>query len=152
MQAKMTAAEMMAYLDEVFPQVRNDFAIEHMDGRTVTMRLLTAERHLRPGGTVSGPAMFALADVTAYVATMAPIGKESLAVTTSCSFDFMRKPEAGRDLIARGTVLKLGKSLSALGETNDACGTYGELLRRFPSAAPTILKQADQERRRLACP
>ena len=49
-------------------------------------------------------------------------------------------------------LLKLGKSLSALGETNDACGTYGELLRRFPNAAPTILKQADQERRRLACP
>lgn len=53
---------------------------------------------------------------------------------------------------APDNLLKLGKSLSALGETNDACGTYGELLRRFPSAAPTILKQADQERRRLACP
>jgi tol-pal system protein YbgF len=53
---------------------------------------------------------------------------------------------------APDNLLKLGKSLSALGETNDACGTYGELLRRFPNAAPTILKQADQERRRLACP
>jgi tol-pal system protein YbgF len=53
---------------------------------------------------------------------------------------------------APDNLLKLGKSLSALGETNDACGTYGELLRRFPSAAPTVLKQADQERRRLACP
>lgn len=53
---------------------------------------------------------------------------------------------------APDNLLKLGKSLSALGETNDACGTYGELLRRFPNATPTILKQADQERRRLACP
>ena len=53
---------------------------------------------------------------------------------------------------APDNLLKLGKSLSALGETNDACGTYGELLRRFPNAAPTVLKQADQERRRLACP
>jgi tol-pal system protein YbgF len=53
---------------------------------------------------------------------------------------------------APDNLLKLGKSLSALGQTNDACGTYGELLRRFPSATPTILKQADQERRRLACP
>ena len=53
---------------------------------------------------------------------------------------------------APDNLLKLGKSLSALGETNDACGTYGELVRRFPNATPTILKQADQERRRLACP
>jgi tol-pal system protein YbgF len=53
---------------------------------------------------------------------------------------------------APDNLLKLGKSLSALGETNDACGTYGELVRRFPNAAPTILKQADQERRRLGCP
>jgi len=53
---------------------------------------------------------------------------------------------------APDNLLKLGKSLSALGETNDACGTYGELLRRFPNATPTVLKQADQERRRLGCP
>ena len=53
---------------------------------------------------------------------------------------------------APDNLLKLGKSLSALGETNDACGTYGELLRRFPTAAPTVLKQAQQERQRLACP
>lgn len=112
MQSKFTAAEMMAYLQEVFPQVRDDFAIDHLDGESVTMRLLTGERHLRPGGTVSGPAMFSLADVTAYVATMAPIGREALAVTTSCSMDFMRKPEAGRQLIAKGRLLKLGRALS----------------------------------------
>lgn len=53
---------------------------------------------------------------------------------------------------APDNLLKLGKSLSALGQTSDACGTYGELIRRFPTASPTILKQADQERRRLACP
>ncbi|WP_204114204.1 PaaI family thioesterase [Shimia biformata] len=114
MQAKMTAQEMMAFLDEVFPQVRNDFAIEHMDGQTVKVRLRVADRHLRPGGTVSGPAMFSLADVTAYVATMAPIGREALAVTTGCSIDFMRKPEAGRDLIAEGKVLKLGRALAVI--------------------------------------
>ncbi len=112
MDAKMTAQEMMDFLQEVFPQVKDDFAIDHMDGETVTMRLLTAERHLRPGGTVSGPSMFALADVTAYVATMAPVGREALAVTTSCSMDFMRKPEGGVDLIAKGRLLKLGRALT----------------------------------------
>lgn len=112
MDVKFTADEMMDYLKQVFPQVCDDFAIDHLDGETVTMRLLTAERHLRPGGTVSGPSMFALADVTAYVATMAPIGREALAVTTSCSMDFMRKPASGRDLIAKGQLLKLGRALS----------------------------------------
>ncbi len=112
MEPKFTASEMMEFLDQVFPQVRDDFAIDHLDGETVTMRMKIDERHLRPGGTVSGPSMFALADVAAYVATMAPIGPEALAVTTNISMDFMRKPEGGRDLIARGTLLKLGKALS----------------------------------------
>ncbi|MEE9480207.1 MAG: tetratricopeptide repeat protein, partial [Kiloniellales bacterium] len=53
---------------------------------------------------------------------------------------------------APDNLLKLGKSLAALGETTDACGTYSELTRRFPNASATILQQADQERRRLACP
>lgn len=112
MQPKFTATEMMEYLHDVFPQVRDDFLIEHLDGETVIVRMYTADRHLRPGGTISGPAMFALADVTAYVATMAPIGREALAVTTNISMDFMRKPVAGVDLIARATLLKLGRALA----------------------------------------
>lgn len=112
MQAVMSTDEMMAFLTEVFPQVRDDFDVEEMDGVNTVVRLKVAERHLRPGGTVSGPAMFSLADVTAYVATMARIGKEALTVTTNCSLDFMRKPEAGKDLIARARLLKLGRTLS----------------------------------------
>lgn len=112
MQAVMSTDEMMAFLTEVFPQVRDDFDVEEMDGVNTVVRLKVAERHLRPGGTVSGPAMFSLADVTAYVATMARIGKEALTVTTNCSLDFMRKPEAGKDLVARARLLKLGRTLS----------------------------------------
>ena len=112
MQAVMTAEEMTEWLEEVFPQVTGDYAVEHLDGETTVMRLKVAERHLRPGGTVSGPAMFALADVAAYVATMSCIGREALTVTTNCALDFMRKPEAGRDLIAKAQLLKLGRSLS----------------------------------------
>ena len=76
------------------------------------MRLLTQDRHLRPGGTISGPSMFALADVAAYLVTLAMIGPQALAVTTNCSIDFMRKPQAGVDLIAKARLLKLGKQLS----------------------------------------
>lgn len=109
---KFTVPEMEAYLAEVFPQVEGMFGIDRMDADLLVMRLFNDERHLRPGGTVSGPAMFSLADVAAYVATMARIGREALTVTTHCSIDFMRKPEAGRDLLAEARVLKLGRSLS----------------------------------------
>ena len=104
--------ELTAYLAEVFPQVKDDFAIEALGPDTITVRLLTADRHLRPGGTVSGPSMFALADVSVYALVLARIGRQSLAVTTSCSLDFMRKPAAGVNVIAHGTLLKLGRSLA----------------------------------------
>ena len=109
---KFTVPEMEAYLAEVFPQVEGMFGIDRMDADLLVMRLFNDERHLRPGGTVSGPAMFSLADVAAYVATMARIGRAALTVTTHCSIDFMRKPEAGRDVLAHTRLLKLGRSLS----------------------------------------
>jgi uncharacterized protein (TIGR00369 family) len=109
---KVPAEDMAAFLDEVFPQVKGMFGIDRLDEDLLIMRLHAGEQHLRPGGTVSGPAMFSLADVAAYVATMARIGKEALAVTTSCSIDFMRKPAAGADVLAHARVLKLGKALS----------------------------------------
>ncbi|MBE9638046.1 PaaI family thioesterase [Salipiger mangrovisoli] len=107
-----TIPEMTGFLSEVFPQVEGMFAIDRMDEDLLVMRLITGDQHLRPGGTVSGPSMFALADVAAYVATLARIGREALTVTTHCSIDFMRKPEAGSDLLAEARVLKLGRSLS----------------------------------------
>ena len=76
------------------------------------LRLAVAERHLRPGGTVSGPSLFALADVAMYLAILSRIGPVALAVTTNCSIDFMRKPAAGRDVLAQARVLKLGRSLA----------------------------------------
>ncbi|PSL17379.1 PaaI family thioesterase [Shimia abyssi] len=112
MQAVMSVAEMNAFMDEVFPQVSGEFEVEHMDGYETVMRRRVKESDLRPGGTVSGPTMFGLADVTAYVATMACIGREALTVTTNCSMDFMRKPSADRDLIARARMLKLGRTMS----------------------------------------
>lgn len=104
--------ELSQYLAEVFPQVREDFAIDDLTEDTITMRLLTAERHLRPGGTISGPSMFALADVCVYAMVLARLGRQALAVTTSCSMDFMRKPEGNAQMIAQCRLLKLGRSLA----------------------------------------
>lgn len=106
------AIGLQAYLGEIFPQVADDFAIDALSEQGITMRLKVAERHLRPGGTVSGPAMFSLADVTVYALVLSRLGPKALAVTTNCSLDFMRKPESGRDIIATGSLLKLGRSLA----------------------------------------
>ena len=110
----MTADEMTEFLDEVFPQVRGMFGIDELGDSRIVMRLVNDERHLRPGGTVSGPAMFSLADVSAYVAVLANVGRQALAVTTHCSIDFMRKPASGVDLLAEARVLKMGKVLAVI--------------------------------------
>ncbi|TNJ41622.1 PaaI family thioesterase [Phaeobacter sp. B1627] len=106
------AQELTAYLEEVFPQVREDFTVDTLSSGSLSMRLNVQDRHLRPGGTVSGPSMFALADVAVYALVLAHLGREALAVTTNASFDFMRKPQAGRDLIGQARLLKLGRSLA----------------------------------------
>jgi uncharacterized protein (TIGR00369 family) len=108
----MDATQLMGFMRQVFAQVADDFNIEEVKPNEVTMRLIITDKHLRPGGTVSGPSMFALADVAAYIATLAMIGPQALAVTTGCSMDFMRKPVAGVDLIATAKLLKLGRQLS----------------------------------------
>lgn len=108
----MTADDLTIFLQEQFPQVHGDFQIEEVREMGIRVRLKVAERHLRPGGTVSGPSMFALADVAVYLGILAQVGPKALAVTTNCSIDFMRKPVAATDLIADCTLLKLGRVLA----------------------------------------
>ncbi|SEP60976.1 PaaI family thioesterase [Thalassovita taeanensis] len=112
MALKMSSEELMEFIGAEFPQVKEDFIIEGLADKRITVRMPVAERHLRPGGTVSGPSMFALADVSVYLVILAMIGPKALAVTTNCSLDFMRKPAAGVDLIAECRLLKLGRALA----------------------------------------
>jgi uncharacterized protein (TIGR00369 family) len=132
----MSRDEIVAFLDEVFPQIHHGgpgARIEAVGPLTATLRLPYHERHLRPGGTISGPAMMALADLALYAAILANIGPVALAVTTNLSFNFMRKP-AQRDLIGEARLMKLGRQLAvgevsirSEGETDLVChatGTY----------------------------
>ena len=111
-----TLVELRAYLVEVFPQVwtRGDYSIEEVGPMSATVRLRYHPDHLRPGGTISGPSMFALCDLALYVAILHEIGRVKLAVTTNVSINFLRKPEPG-DLLGRARLMKLGKRL-AVGE------------------------------------
>lgn len=109
---QMDRAALTAFLKSDFAQVADMFAIDEVAPMSVTVRLLHDERHLRPGGTVSGPAMFALADVAVYLAILSMVGPKALSVTTNCAIDFMRKPAAGVDLICKTRLLKLGRVLA----------------------------------------
>lgn len=117
MTTRMTASEVESYLDEVFPQLHyggRTYFVEEVGSMTARMRCDYHERHLRPGGTISGPTMMALADLALYAAVLAEIGPVGLAVTTSLSFNFLRKPGQAA-LIGEAKLMKLGKRL-AVGE------------------------------------
>jgi uncharacterized protein (TIGR00369 family) len=112
MDAVMDLAALTRFLDSEFPQVAGDFVPEALTPEGVCLRLRVGPAHLRPGGTVSGPAMFGLADVAMYLAILSRIGPVRLAVTTGCAIDFMRRPEATLDLLAEARLLKLGRRLA----------------------------------------
>ncbi|RJG45448.1 MULTISPECIES: PaaI family thioesterase [unclassified Mesorhizobium] len=113
LEPKMTAGEINDLLKSVYPQLNGDLtafeAVEVFPGGC-TVRLNADERHLRPGGTVSGPSLFTLADIGGYVCVLSHAGPDALSVTTNLNINFMRKAEAG-PIDGHCRILKLGKSL-----------------------------------------
>ena len=110
----LTTDDVVDYLKEVFPQVfemEDTVVVEAVGHNTARVRQIIDRRHLRPGGTISGPTMFRLADLALYVAILAQIGKVGLAVTTNLNINFLRKPSE-QDLIAECRLLKFGKRLA----------------------------------------
>lgn len=109
----MTATEVNALLRSVYPQLNDQYdfyqAIDVFPGGC-TVRLNADERHLRPGGTVSGPSLFTLADIGGYVCVLSHTGPDALSVTTNLNINFVRKAEAG-PIDGHCRILKLGKSL-----------------------------------------
>ena len=111
MKPLMSKIDLEKFLEKEFPQVSNNFKILNTKPNSLSMLMHISDEHLRPGGTVSGPTMFLLADVSFYLVTLSMIGPKSLTVTTNCSINFLRKPNIS-DLISESRVLKIGKTLS----------------------------------------
>ena len=110
--ARITIDEFERLAAEQLPLIAQ-FGIrcERIEAGRVWMRMpCGASELLRPGGTVNGPAMMTLADVTMYVVVLSLIGPVEAAMTTSLNANFLRRPR-GADLIAEATILKLGKRL-----------------------------------------
>ncbi len=108
--------QVAAFLAEEFPQMQigRIFTIEEVAPMRAVLRMIHHPSQLRPGGTISGPSIFALADVALYVAILAQIGRVKLAVTTNLNINFLMRP-GPRDLLGEALLVKLGKRL-AVGE------------------------------------
>ena len=122
--SKMSVAELEKFLRVEFPQAFADgnIVIERADGESCRLRERFGERMLRPGGTVSGPTLMALADCAMYVVLLSAIGPVGLAVTTNLNINFLRKGQPGQDVLAAARLLKLGRRL-AVGEVNLLSGS-----------------------------
>ncbi len=117
--AALSAEELTHLLRTNFPEgfgERSGLTIEELWRGGCKVRLAYHPRMLRPGGTISGPAMMALTDVAMYVALLGAIGWMPLAVTNQLNIHFLRKPPPG-DLIAECRLLKVGKRL-AMGDVS----------------------------------
>lgn len=108
-------AELEAFFAREFPQA--NFTIESLGERSAVLRKEIGKDHLRPGGTVSGPVLMAVADAALYVTLLSEIGLVSLAVTTNLNINFLNKPSADKANIANCRLIKLGKRL-AIGEVS----------------------------------
>lgn len=110
----ISAEELEAFLIQEFPQAfgpGRPHSVVSLGRRAATVRLDAGEEQLRPGGTVSGPALMTLADIAVYVALLGQIGPVPLAVTTNLSINFLRKPPPGA-VFADARIIKLGKRLA----------------------------------------
>jgi acyl-coenzyme A thioesterase PaaI-like protein len=108
---RLTAAEVTAFLVEVFPGAMENFVIEDIAPMTSRVRMVFNEWRLRPGGTISGPSLMALADTGMWTALLGMIGREPLSVTSHLGIDFLRKPDPA-DVIAHTQLHKIGKRLA----------------------------------------
>lgn len=113
--AKITVEEFQSLVEEQLPVVQLfNMTTRHIGRGDAVMVMHCDGRTVRPGGTVAGPALMALADVCMYAVVLGMIGRVELAVTTNLSINFLRKPPIA-PVIAEGRILKLGKRL-AVGE------------------------------------
>lgn len=88
--------------------------VEELGRGQVVVRLPYSPALIRPGGTISGPAIMTLTDYALYIAVLSAIGLVELAVTTNLNINFLRKPD-NTDLLAEARLIKLGRRL-AVGE------------------------------------
>ena len=106
----MDEGQLGAFMNHAFGRPLG-WTIEKVDRDGIRVRQPTGDGDQRPGGTVSGPTLMSLADGVAYMAVLSRIGPAALAVTSNLNINFLRRPRLV-DLVAEGSLLKLGRTLA----------------------------------------
>lgn len=88
-----------------------DFRVDEVRSGWAAAHVPFNNRHVRPGGTISGPIIMALGDAAMYAAILATLGRVEMAVTSNLNINFLQRPSP-TDLLAEATVLKMGKRLA----------------------------------------
>jgi acyl-coenzyme A thioesterase PaaI-like protein len=104
-----TKADIIDFLTREFPQSK--CVVDEVGNRSATVMHHVSTDHLRPGETISGPLLMTVADVAIYVAILGTIGIVPLAVTTSLTINFLRKPAAGKPIVGVCRLIKVGRTL-----------------------------------------
>jgi uncharacterized protein (TIGR00369 family) len=110
-------------LQRVLDQVESPYTVDEVKEQgDVRLRLPVANAHIRPGGTISGPALMAMADGAAWATVLSHRGPDMSPVSTSLHIDFLRKPDPV-DLVADGVILRLGRNLAVIEVSIRSAGT-----------------------------
>ena len=107
----MDMAQLEAFIAEHFPEAQSRCRITALSDPELHLRMPFQSDTLRPGGTIAGPALMALADIGGYYIVLAHFGPIALAVTSSLTIHFLRKP-APQDVLATVRMLKKGRQLA----------------------------------------
>jgi acyl-coenzyme A thioesterase PaaI-like protein len=102
----VTPAEINAFLEDAFPGTGNECV--EVGHRYAVGRRVIDPAQLRPGGLISGPTQFGLADAVLWYALFGSVGIEPMALTSELSIRFLR-PAAGEALFGRADLHLVGK-------------------------------------------
>ena len=103
--------ELNQFLSSIFPGADQMFSVDSVDSEGIVLRCIPTEKHLRPGGTVSGPLLMAMADTAMYLAIFSRLGLVAMAVTTNLNMNFLRKARLSA-LVGHTRLLKMGSRLA----------------------------------------
>ena len=122
----LSASDINAIIRQGLPAADDSgFEVEEITASGVICRQRYAATQLRPGGTISGPTMMALADAAMYAAVLSRLGRLEMAVTQNININFLRRPPPA-DLIAKAEVIRLGRRTVALDVRIYSEGGYSE--------------------------
>ena len=85
-----------------------DLQIDPLDMDKAVARVPFHGKLVRPGGTLSGPTIMALADAAMYAVVLGRLGRVEMAVTANLNINFLTKPKPV-DLVAEARILRLSR-------------------------------------------